>query len=286
MLKWFKRKLWQKPLESNYEASPHNLSRSSSQQPPRISYDLLALVISLAAAVFTGYQAYLTHESLSISKKAQDSADQQGRDTLKEMAHQTSQMRSQSDAQTKTAGALVSSAEASIKSLNASRESIRIARQSLEESQELDRQDRRAWLGAIRTGYHPDDTLQRFAVEIGVTNVGRTPALRVVIRTAITTENRGIVPLNLFRLLKREEKSAVILPGQTEAVGLEVGVGDWWDAKAFVERRKSVYLFGVLDYRDVFDKQHQTTFCYEIVKGLQPNEYPVNPCNGELNSAN
>jgi hypothetical protein len=154
-----------------------------------------------------------------------------------------------------------SSQSASAKALNASINSSRL--------------DQRAWIGAADTvfTFSPNDPIK---VEIGVTNVGKSPAVDVISRMAAITKHSGsslqISDISYVPTIK-ENSNGTMYPGQK--FPLKTFSSDVVSPlqAAFIEKLSSgsdvVYVFGEIRYKDIFSRQHWTHFCIIVNKDLK-----------------
>jgi len=118
--------------------------------------------------------------------------------------------------------------------------------------------DQRPWVGAITLVLDPQ-TIQFPAgsnISLLIANTGKTPALRVTYKLAWETQPIGTEPTLEYFKRKEIGSLAVVLPGQTISTNP-------FPVLAYNANRQNLFVFGVVEYWDVFKKTvHKTKFCY------------------------
>ena len=155
-----------------------------------------------------------------------------------------------------------------------------LTRRAVQNSQDALRLDQRAWVGAIEVE-NPSLTdesrlvylKEGFPLKFGVvTNTGKTPAVK-----ASTIINWRIMPPNLefspdygqgtpspalSLTVIQPQMRLTISPGQDENRPTKQDIADLKSGE------RIFYLFGMINYSDIFDKPHSTKFCVRLMPSL------------------
>ena len=133
----------------------------------------------------------------------------------------------------------------------------------------LAQSEQRAWVGATGVEANWEDSPPRITVLL--TNRGNSPALMVRHEVRLLTKPTD-QPFSLDDVANakpiREGSTTVILPGESYRIGPEVTEQAEKEARnALRVADSAVYVFGWVEYQDVFHKRHQTTFArYRLIR--------------------
>ena len=127
--------------------------------------------------------------------------------------------------------------------------------------------ERRAWVGVLSASIR-DDT-----VAVIVQNSGSTPALRLRNTTMVTVLKINEPFVATYDPPTGQAPEAVIQPSGNRDVGSPLPPTHWNDAlrKTFSDRTNRLYVYGKLDYRDIFSgtPERHTTFCMYLAPDLR-----------------
>ena len=131
----------------------------------------------------------------------------------------------------------------------------------------------RAWVGPtdlklIRKPTPSEDV----TIDVFWTNTGRTPALNVIVRRMIHLSYEPVpqfpTPAEEFWLTGFLSK-ATLFPGATSKGSSSLQVSEQ-EVNLINQGEAWIYLFGAIDYEDVFGKRHRTQFCNVYKPGPRP----------------
>jgi hypothetical protein len=130
--------------------------------------------------------------------------------------------------------------------------------------------DQRPWVSVKEINEHHGD--RTTGVGVNFINVGKTPAEKV----AIAVYDKVLLPSDPEPVCSNRVETPVrgiLQPNQASVVSVEARLPteDWRTA---IEGTKKLYVFGRVDYVDVFRKRHWTTFCYVRAHTL-PDEHSL-----------
>jgi hypothetical protein len=140
--------------------------------------------------------------------------------------------------------------------------------------------EQRAWVGPIEMGINepPIHVGSRLVATIVLTNSGKTPALNVSTLAAIAFWDKRLPVDPHFKIDNTDQPSnSVIQPGMKETIttlpissplNSGAGVVGTNDLAEIESGESIVYVFGRITYRDVFQKEHRTTFCGFLNRNL------------------
>lgn len=208
-------------------------------------------VCAIALVLITGYYTRAAYRQAKASETAATAARDAVRvacDTLAETQRSNARQEALTDA------ARIASQQAAQNAITASQ---RASQQSLRATQNAMRQDQRAWIGIkdIKMS-HPLTKGTDIDFGINAVNTGKTPALdvRLVKMSVGLQENQ---PDNTVTPTDR----SVIAPGNNE-VFYGSGKGPSPQLIAGLNAKKTrFYVWGKIDYRDIFNNWHTTLFC-------------------------
>jgi hypothetical protein len=171
---------------------------------------------------------------------------------------------------------------------------------TLKSSQKFYEIDQRAWAGVNRVGETFLNANQPPSFALGVTNSGRTPALKLRARvgTAVLRREAKFTPVYPHQGSEHDSGISTIQPGGYTEL-------KWSAPSVYIESlreeiktgSKTLYLFADIMYRDIFDKARETTFCVqlqyaphgapweEVTRGIVHPDYQWISC-GTYNDAN
>ena len=142
----------------------------------------------------------------------------------------------------------------------ASRESAQAARESAAHAETM-LQSRRAWVGVQRvTPVRASTSAEPVNGIIWFANSGDTPALdaRIYHTYAIRQQFDRVAEDNDF-----EATHPVIGPKASVEDFIEFKYSDEPTRQALLEERVTLYWYGIVTYRDIFEQTRHTRFCYE-----------------------
>jgi hypothetical protein len=162
--------------------------------------------------------------------------------------------------------------QTSQEALRLSQESYQISERSLKVSEEALHKSERAWLTPKQIRLmSPLAVGSEFVVAIEVQNSGHSPALKVFITHNLSAWEKlpdGPMPKMKVPGLRSQ---AVIGPNTTMTSSLRYPKKITDADMALLQSGKiSLVTYGEIKYRDIFDMQHRTIFCYQLldIKGI------------------
>ena len=177
--------------------------------------------------------------------------------------------------------------EALTQNRNELRESIRQSKAALDTSIQASRLDQRAWVGVDKS--YITRMSDPFVSYVDLRNTGKTPAYNLRRASAYMISGHvvdGPAPAFITTLEKTfKEKTAKrsLIPGGTtilESDDADSYVAKEW--KAISEGQKFLYIYGRLEYDDVFLAHHTTTFCFYL-RNPAEKQYAICEAYNEMN---
>ena len=155
---------------------------------------------------------------------------------------------------------------------DATRQTLDESRKSLDATIEIARNDQRAWLGVVT----PTLSLppQKPNVFMVIKNFGRSPALNVGYTIHLMWKEPGP---EIKPDVSREHNSklaAVVQPGEelTAEPAKPISMSEEW-VRRVRATELTVYMCGEVHYSDIFDREHHTTFAYELLSPGPPSKW-------------
>lgn len=154
---------------------------------------------------------------------------------------------------------------------------LAILQEQLGQQQDAMRHDQRAWVGAGDEKF--DIGPQKLEAEATLKNVGKTPAIEVTSNIAWVGKKKGqILRSSDVTYPRRDVSNGTIFPGQmTQIQNRQPDPIPPYQA-VYVERLRSgeeiLYVFGKIQYLDIFRVRHWTHFCVVVHQDLIGNS----PC--------
>jgi hypothetical protein len=147
-------------------------------------------------------------------------------------------------------------------------QTLRQSRASLDAAIEQYRSDQRAWIGISGLNLQQPTTVGKpFVVEVWMTNNGKTPATLIATPVSIFVA-RSPVPKLRDALNIRQEVTNTLFPGLRYGPDLAYGtMGDnsrviqAEDISAYANKRLWVYIYGKIEYKDIFGISRVTSYC-------------------------
>lgn len=231
------------------------------------------LIVALIAAGISYFQwremrsgGVDTHE-LALAGKAQADATKAEADSMKDLAEREMRQAEATDALArqaeKSATASIKSAQDADISARATKDMAAISAESLKYAKENAQLDERAWLAitSLRLARFQQD--KKLEAQIGYSNSGRSPALRVTIVGAVFVLDLGTNPVFLDLAPLGDFTALRAIAPQT---------GNTWTHKGekpiTAEEReqvgngtKVIWVWGFIRYDDTFGLSHVTQFC-------------------------
>lgn len=216
---------------------------------------IIAIVISLAAAAFTAWQAYESHQARIDAREAAKVARQDAKDAAA-LARADSQAAIQ-----RQLDAAKASQEQAERSAKAAEASASIAAQSLHISE-------RAYVDVAISLKKPLTVGEEIAIKFIAKNTGRTPAVKL--------HGRSGMALDLIPFSDEQARPRALGDTARRASPSEVTLGSGSQVEAYPSNGKPLtqemfdsinqnkallYAFALVDYRDIFNRQHQIEVC-------------------------
>ncbi|MGA2887795.1 MAG: hypothetical protein ABSE51_07065 [Terracidiphilus sp.] len=111
-----------------------------------------------------------------------------------------------------------------------------------------------------------------YCSSIGFANIGNTPAIALVVRGKLALKFKGKTPLDSFPIPSYDGQTGIALSHgveQSESIKMTEDISRWMGTKSLMQDQNGgYYLFGYIQYQDIFEGYHITAFC---------NYYPLNP---------
>jgi hypothetical protein len=134
------------------------------------------------------------------------------------------------------------------------------------------RLDQRAWVGTVSFEGHPEAG-KPFNGRVKIRNTGKTFATDVIMLTNYCGLPKGTADPDFKKVIEsdaQERHGGVLVPNAD--VGTDVKVLDGniltaEDVKRIDNGDYAIILFGRVSYKDIFNCQHWTTFCFRYEKG-------------------
>jgi hypothetical protein len=160
-----------------------------------------------------------------------------------------------------------------IRQLDLARENLvssnRAAADQLGSQREALRLERRAWVGADQALKPVIQAGQPVSVAVQFVNVGQSPGLRIESINRLDPVQVGEVFTPTFPDLGRRPSSPTLLPGMRTTANV---VSSWTvtDARlsAIKNGQLTVYLYGRIRYRDIFDQPRESGYCMFVTRDL------------------
>jgi hypothetical protein len=145
------------------------------------------------------------------------------------------------------------------------------AEKSIAANLEAFRLGQRAWVGVkgIRLKGERKEG-ERLEAVIIVENTGRTPALEVVVQKAVSA---AYPTKEALRQPVKGGKAIFVLAPNNNFLSLKTVTESLseTDLRALESEKRGVfYLYGIITYKDIFDRRHETGFCAFYVKEAYP----------------
>jgi hypothetical protein len=168
------------------------------------------------------------------------------------------------------------SADAAERAAAAAEKQLTLAQQSLGATIDSFHQDQRAWVGTIGTEVLKDKDGNLIGFRVEITNSGKTPALEM---NSIATTAFGPTLFHFVPQYPKEPSTpiesiksrAVLQPGAKFFI---ISNSKPQDPRSFQSGESIFYFFGRIYYKDVFKRNHLTTFCFV----LRPNLSDMDSC--------
>ncbi|MBZ5530070.1 MAG: hypothetical protein LAO20_01445 [Acidobacteriia bacterium] len=230
------------------------------------TFDLLASAAVVFTLLFIALQwremkegGKDTHE-LAVQAKAQADAAKAQADKMADSVRKTDDLIKESTEQTRATNRLATEAK---RSADIARRSADISSQSLETARLAMRVEQRAWVGPMLTEIAPEPLEPNKFIEIGVTisNTGKTPAYKVTGYAMYDFVANGAKPnLSTIRQSSEEISKGTLFPGAT-AHFLKT-THPVQPSDDVLNGRSTIYVFGIITYVDIFNRNHWTHFCF------------------------
>lgn len=182
----------------------------------------------------------------------------------------------QADAAVTQSAAAKASAEATTTAANATKRQAdagaitnELTKRVLDSSIDASRLDQRAWVtvkavnvsNVLQVGQHPTAT-------VFIENTSKSPAVNLKISHNIAY-SKGPLPLGRMTFQEPPEKGIGVLAPSTQntpSVASSLAMTEETIA-AFKSRGLRFYVYGRIEYNDIFRRPHQTEYCFEAVSG-------------------
>jgi hypothetical protein len=154
---------------------------------------------------------------------------------------------------------------------NATKSSLEQSKRALDTSIEMSRRDQRAWIGLTELNAKWRDAANKpvyvkegetYTVEVVIVNSGRTPALKVSIATEIVgrAAEENFVPPS-YKNVKRQSLGVLQPQGKFTIPLTSNGALNASAIESLRNGSQILYLYGEIQYGDVFGISHRTTYC-------------------------
>jgi hypothetical protein len=140
----------------------------------------------------------------------------------------------------------------------------RQSRLALDASINASRTDQRAWVGPIRFVLQDMQAPNPIKATATIVNSGKTPALHVKVRYIIHASDGEI---DIADYAKHPTETLVsgtpfsMFPNTPIELNADTGSTDELGIRSVNNGRKFLYMFGEIEYGDIFGREHQTRFC-------------------------
>lgn len=155
------------------------------------------------------------------------------------------------------------SASAAEKTAEAAQKNVATATAALNATIERDQRDQRAWVGIEKMNLIKREVAEgRVGFTINIQNTGKTPGLRATPR--IRYSRTPVKDLGDFDFPPKVIESSVYAPGVASRqlfFFLPEEAFNGQEVDLFYAGKLPVYIYGAIDYEDVFGKKHFTRFC-------------------------
>lgn len=185
------------------------------------------------------------------TKDAVKSALEQGNITL------STSLKENRDALTKSLDAIKRDADASL------RASLAQGKEALDASIAASRLDQRAWVGFVESNNLVFKVGSKATVNHVFTNTGKTPGIDLKGRVDSVALPSGEEFAPIYHPLSSGPSISIIMPNQRQDFRADSSSTVWIqvNSDSVASGSTIVYFFGELCYRDIFQRQHHTTFC-------------------------
>jgi hypothetical protein len=140
------------------------------------------------------------------------------------------------------------------------------AKDSLKTTQDSFRDDQRAWIGILRVVPFSLKAGEPAKFSVIATNTGRTPAVHS--HTYLTAQQivKGTTLEFRYPSTPGVRSNSVVVPGGQVVLGPNKSTGPITkdEIDNITSGISTIYVYGRINYEDVFDRAHQTTFCYVL----------------------
>lgn len=225
------------------------------KQERELTVAVVALVISLMAALFTCLQWWEARQTRIDVHNEAESARQ-----LAVMQFNTQRADAKTAAQAQQKD-VEQSAGAADRSAKAAEKSVLLADRALEINQKLFQISERArvHIKAVALSLQSNAPIKAL---LTIENFGKTPANRLEVTATLETRADALPDNPQDDPSIHEHPSTNLMPSDIHGMSL-IGARPMSDAgvTAINEGKGFVYVFGHMEYEDVFGKAHKTTFC-------------------------
>ena len=155
------------------------------------------------------------------------------------------------------------------------RQTLEESRKSLNATIETARNDQRAWLGVVKpTIALPPN--QKPTISVVIKNFGQSPALKVGYTLHLAWRPAGTPFTPDLSRDPKDKLSALVQPGEETTAEptdpLPILADEQW-AENVRARKTDVYISGEVHYTDIFDREHRTTFAYQLLSPSPPSKW-------------
>lgn len=223
----------------------------------KLGLQIVGLVVLVAYTIFTGVMMLSTQQAADAAKTSADVAvatlNSSGitvNKTLAEMKRQSDAMRDNVDI---------------------ALDGIKISKMSIDKAESRSRLDQRAWMGIESISGKPEVD-KPFIISIKFKNSGDSPAKNAKIQTWNQIDKSDIPPRFdvVGQRIKGMDSTGIVAPGGHVISSIKVYSGEPITKTVFDSinnGERSVFVFGMLTYDDIFGQHHWITYCYCLTPG-------------------
>ena len=219
----------------------------------------LPIIVSIIVAFEIGIQAWIYNQqrhTMNAQRAVMDEQLKTMNGQLNTMQEQTNTFNKTLDEARKSANAAVNSANSGQRSAGAAERGVAVSAQSMKTSQ-------RAYVGIATASLNkPIRSTEEQEVKVTIENKGQTPARNAKVRLY---RDFLIKEPKVFKYppISEEQTQSIILPGVTPvSVSIDVERFDARKKQLLLERKYQLYIWGTIQYDDVFNIRRKTLFCF------------------------
>ena len=250
--------------------NPPSTLRAGADQPQQARKEMSGfergmLIATIAAVVVSCIYAFLAFRQMHVMKGQLDQMTSAGA--------QTDNLIIQAIAQNEATNTLAQQAERSNeiaeKTLKTNEALSKIA---LKQGIVISRLEQRAWISVLSVQNIKPQNDKPLNIPVTIKNTGKTPALDVTALACASVVKKNVKPTFSYnKILDPIQSRMIILPNdeKTTEINIEDSQRISADGKLTKEAidylnsgKETIYIYGKITYKDIFDEQHWTTFCY------------------------